>query len=130
MKTRDIKQTVKFKVGPHEVYDALMNSRKHSKFTGGRASISQKAGGKFTAYDGYAEGRNLELVPDAKIVQTWRGDDWPDSYYSKATFSIKKIPGGSELTFVQEGVPMDLYEDVKQGWIDYYWNPMKEMLER
>lgn len=22
------------------------------------------------------------------------------------------------------------YEDLKQGWIDYYWTPMKELLEK
>ena len=130
MKTRDIKQTVSFKATPHEVYEALMDSKKHSKFTGGKASISRKVGGKFTAYDGYAEGKNLELVPDEKIVQTWRGDDWPEGYYSTTTYTIKKTTAGSQLTFVQEGVPDDVYEDVKQGWIDYYWTPMKEMLEQ
>jgi activator of HSP90 ATPase len=130
MKTKNIRQTVKFKAGPHEVYEALMDSKKHSAFTGGKASISRKVGGKFTAYDGYAEGKNLELLPDEKIVQSWRGDDWPEEYYSKATFSIKKTATGSELVFVQEGVPEDVFEDVKQGWIDYYWTPMKEMLEK
>jgi hypothetical protein len=26
-------------------------------------------------------------------------------------------------------VPDDKYEDIKQGWKDYYWAPMKAMLE-
>jgi len=29
MKTKSIKQTVAFKVSPHEVYEALMDSKKH-----------------------------------------------------------------------------------------------------
>jgi hypothetical protein len=34
------------------------------------------------------------------------------------------------MTFTQTGVPAQFYEDIKQGWIDYYWTPMKEMLEK
>lgn len=130
METKNIRQTVNFKAEPHEVYEALMDSKKHAKFSGGKASISRKVGGKITAYDGYIEGVNIELVPDEKIVQNWRGSDWPEGHFSKVTFKIEKTPAGSKLTFLQEGVPVDFYEDIKQGWIDWYWTPMKEMLEK
>jgi uncharacterized protein YndB with AHSA1/START domain len=36
----------------------------------------------------------------------------------------------SRLTFTQTGVPDEHYEDIKQGWKDYYWGPMKQMLEK
>lgn len=127
MKT--IKQSVTFKATPHEVYDALMDSRKHSKFTGGKASIGKKKGAKFTAYDGYIEGVILDLIPDQKIVQSWRGNDWPEGSYSEATFSLKQVNDGTLLEFTQTGVPDQFYEDISQGWIDFYWTPMKEMLE-
>jgi activator of HSP90 ATPase len=81
--------------------------KKHSKFTGGKAQISRKVGGKFSAFDGYSEGTNLELVPDKKIVQTWRASDWPEGHYSKVDFSLKEIPGGTRLTFTQTGVPAE-----------------------
>ena len=42
MKT--IKQTAEFKVSSKEVYEALMDSKKHSKFTGQKSVISQKVG--------------------------------------------------------------------------------------
>jgi len=130
MKTATIKQSATFKASPHEVYEALMDSRKHSKFTDSKANISRRIGGKFTAYDGYIEGVNLELVPDEKIVQSWRGSDWPDGHYSKAIFALKKVEGGTRLTFTQTDVPEDQYESISQGWRDYYWKPMKKMLEK
>ncbi len=130
MKTRTIKQSATFKASPHEVYEALVDSRTHSVFTGSKASISRKIGGKFTAYDGYIEGVNLELVPDQKIVQSWRGSDWPEGHYSKATFSLKKVEGGTRLTFTQTDVPTEQYDPISQGWRDYYWKPMKEMLDK
>jgi len=129
MKTKTIRQSVTFKASPQEVYEALMDSKKHARFTGAGASISREVGGRFTAYGGSLEGENLELVPDAKIVQSWRSDDWPEGHYSRAAFSLAKVEGGTRLTFTQAGVPEEFYEDVKQGWIDYYWEPMKQMLE-
>ena len=130
MDTKTIRQTVTIKASPHDVYEALMDSKKHAEFTGGAAKISRKVGGKFSAYDGYAEGENLELVPDEKIVQTWRANDWPEGQFSKVTFALVKAAGGTRLTFTQTGVPEDQYEDVSGGWRDYYWAPMKEMLEK
>jgi activator of HSP90 ATPase len=76
-----------------------MDSRKHSKFSGSKASISRKIGGKFTAFDSYAEGNNIQLIPDLKIVQSWRASDWPEGHYSQVTFSFKQIKGGTRLTF-------------------------------
>jgi activator of HSP90 ATPase len=128
MKTKTIRQSVTFKTSPHAVYEALMDSRKHARFTGAKAKISRKVNGRFTAYDGYIEGIQLDLVPDKKIVQAWRGSDWPEGHFSKATFSLKKIKNGVRLTFTQSGVPSQNYRDINQGWRDYYWKPMKEML--
>lgn len=130
MTTKTIRQSVTFQASPRAVYEALTDPRQHAKFTGAKASISKKIGGKFTAYDGYIEGVNLELVPDEKIVQSWRGSDWPKGYYSRATFSLRKVGNGTRLTFVQIKVPEEQYESISKGWHDYYWKPMKKMLEK
>jgi activator of HSP90 ATPase len=130
METKTVKQTVTFRANPHDVYEALMDSKKHAQFTGDRASISRKVGGKFSVFDGYSEGINLELVPDKKIVQTWRASDWQEGHYSKVTFLLKETVGGTRLAFTQTGVPVEQYDDITQGWRDYYWAPMKEMLEK
>jgi activator of HSP90 ATPase len=129
-KTKSIKQTVSFKATPSEVFEALMDSKKHSKFTGGKASISRKVGGKFSAYDGYAYGKNLEIVENKKIVQTWQASDWPEEIVSTVEFSLEKTKTGTKLTFIQKNVPADQLESVKDGWIEYYWKPMKVMLEK
>ncbi len=126
--SKRIRQSATFRASPHEVYEALMDAKKHSTFTGGPAKISREVGGKFTIYDGEIEGENLELVPDKKIVQSWRYSDWPKGHYSKVTFSLDTIDAGTRLTFTQNGIPDDKYEDIKQGWKDYYWGPMKQML--
>lgn len=125
-----IQQTVTFKASPHEVYEALMDSQKHAAFSGGKASISREVGGEFSAYDGYITGRNLELVPDRKIVQAWRAVDWPEGHLSTVTFVLLSIPEGTRLNFTHVDVPDGTEAEFEQGWIDNYWEPMKEMLEK
>jgi activator of HSP90 ATPase len=130
MKTKTIRQSVTFRTTAHEVYETIMDPKKHSEFTGSQVRMGRKVGGKFSVYGGDIEGVNLELVPDQKIVQSWRYSDWPEGHYSRVVFSLKKVNRGTRLTFTQIAVPDEHYEDIAQGWRDYYWAPMKEMLEK
>ena len=130
MGTKIIRQSVTFKAKPHEIYEVLMDADKHSRLTGSIVQIDKNVGSEFIVYGGDIKGINLELVPNQKIVQSWRFNDWPEGHYSKVTFSIKEVPDGTHLAFTQTGVPDRFYEDIKQGWKDYYWEPMKEMLRK
>jgi activator of HSP90 ATPase len=126
---KTIRQTVTFKADPHEVYEILMDQKKHAKLVDSDARISRKVGGKFVIYGGDVEGKNLELVQDQKIVQTWRYNDWPEGHYSTATFVFTPVEKGTRMNFTQTDVSDDKYEEIKQGWIDYYWTPLKQMLQ-
>ena len=130
MKTKTIKQSIIIKANSHDIYEALMDSEKHAQFTGDKADISREVGGRFTAFGGYSEGVNIELIQDKKIVQTWRASDWLEGHYSRVTISLKEIENGTQLTFTQTGVLDEQHADISQGWWDYYWKPMKEMLEK
>jgi len=70
-------------------------------------------------------------VKDKKIVQSWRSEEeeWPKGYHSKATFLLEKTTTGTRLKFVHTGVPEDAYDSIKDGWIEYYWKPMKICLK-
>ena len=83
-RTRTLQQTVTFKASPHQVYNMLMNSKKHQSLSGEPAKISRKVGGKFTAWGSHISGINLVLKPGKKIVQAWRATGWwPDHYSSR-----------------------------------------------
>lgn len=128
--SKPIQQTVTFKASPHEVYEALMDSAKHSTFSGGVAEISREVGGEFSAYDGYITGKNIKLLPDREIVQSWRAVDWPEDHLSTITFALLPIPDGTRLNFTHVDVPEGTEAEFEQGWIDNYWTPMKAMLEK
>ncbi|MGB8212860.1 MAG: SRPBCC family protein [Anaerolineales bacterium] len=125
-----IQQTVTFKASPHALYEALMDSEKHAAFTGGKAEISREAGGGINAYDGYIAGKNVELVPDQKIVQDWRAVDWPEGLFSRVTFVLTAVPEGTRLDFTHSGLPEGTEAEFTQGWIENYWDPLKVYLEK
>jgi activator of HSP90 ATPase len=128
MHTKTIQQTIHFDSSPREVYALLMDSKKHQSLSGERAKISNKVGGKFSAWGGHITGFNLVLSPGRKIVQAWRATGWWPEHYSVAIFDIEKTKGGSKLKFTQIGVPPHRYSGHYRGWIEAYWTPMKEVI--
>ena len=131
MKTKTIRQTALFRASPRDVYEVLMDSRRHGELTGSKASISRKVGGKFSVYGGEITGSNLVLMQDKKIVQAWRYDmdGWPKGHYSKAVFTLSRLGNRTRLSFVQSRVPQACAEEIAKGWKDYYWGPLRRMLE-
>jgi len=127
MKTKTIRQTVTFQAKPTEVYQMLMDSKKHQSLSGEKANISTKVGGAFTAWGSHISGINLVLKPGERIVQAWRATGWWPVYYSIAIFELQKVRTGTKLVFTQIGVPPNRYSGHYRGWIETYWTPMKEI---
>jgi len=130
MKKGEIKQTVQFMASPEEVYELLINAEKYQAFIGGEVIMNPIVGGKFSVFDGYCHGTNLILEKGKKIVQHWHfaEDGWPDDHMSVCSFLFQPDPQGCKLVFKQTGVPIHKVEDLAAGWIQYYWEPMKEAL--
>ncbi len=128
--TKTIRQAVYFEAPPREVFEALMDSKRHAAFTGDTAKINPRVGGSFSTFGGWATGKTTRLERDKIIVQSWRSSDFSkDDPDSKVMFHFSKKGNGTRLMFVHSNVPDDQAEDVKQGWIDFYWNPLKEYLK-
>ncbi len=131
MKTKTIRQTVTFpKAKPMEVYNLIMDAKKHSAFSGSKVKMSNKIDGKFEVFDGYCGGFNIELKEGKKIVQGWhfKEDGWPDDHFSICTFTFSKVPAGTKLSFSQVAIPEHKTVALKEGWKLYYWNPIKAYL--
>ena len=127
--TKAIEQTVQFNATPQELFEMYLDSKKHTDATGGRARMSRKVGGKFTAWNEMLHGRNLMIVPNRMIVQSWRSINFkksdPDSIL--ILFFGKTAKGGEvELTHVN--VPPHDHQGVTTGWRKYYWEPWKKYL--
>jgi uncharacterized protein YndB with AHSA1/START domain len=128
--SKTIRQSVTIKATPTRVFEALIDERRHTKFTGAPAVISRRVGGAFTCFGGYLSGINLDVVPGRRIVQAWRSKNWPEGYYSVVTFALAKAAGGrTRLTFTQLGVPAGDFKGKSEGWRERYWKPLKAHLE-
>lgn len=111
------------------LYKLYMNKKLHSLVTDGPVEISDKVGSKFSAFGDYISGKNLMLVKNQLIVQSWRGSDWnkkdPDSLFM---LSLEQKGKDAVLNMIHANVPDDKEEDLSKGWKDFYWKPWKQHL--
>jgi activator of HSP90 ATPase len=128
--TKDIHHTVRIKAKPSAVYEALMDSKKHTAFTGAPAKISRAIGGPFTAHGPHLKGINVDLTRNKRIVQAWRAAGWPKGHYSIVTFDLKPTKTGTVLDFTHVGIPAQRVKSIDFGWKNYYWKPLKAALEK
>jgi len=111
---------------PNRIYHAWLNAREHSAFTGGRATVDSSIGGRYTAWDGYIEGRNIALEPGRRIVQTWRTREFPmGSADSRLEVVLEPVPGGTRVHVIHTGIPEGQSEKYRSNWKDFYLKPMK-----
>ena len=121
-----IHQEVTFSVPPAQVYEALLSSATHSKFTGAPAEIDAKVGGAWSAYGGKISGLNIELVQGVRIVQTWRAGNWPVGAHTLVRFELSADGKGSKLTLDHDAVTDEQVPHLEAGWEKMYWEPMRK----
>ena len=127
---KTIVQKVVFKnTTPAALYEMYVNPEKHAALTGGKAKISAKEGERYSVYNGFITGKNLRMVKNKLIVQSWRGSDWKKADLD-STFIIALNQKGRdvELEATHANIPDDQVKGIEKGWYDFYWNPWKKFL--
>jgi uncharacterized protein YndB with AHSA1/START domain len=130
-----------FKASRKRVYDALTDAKQFDKVVmlsdamkSGMApgmkpvEIGREEGGVFAAFGGYVTGRQIELVPNERIVQAWRAGSWGPGVYSIAKFQLMEEGPGTKLVFDHTGFPKGEAEHLVQGWKTNYWAPLEKFL--
>ncbi len=124
--SKTIRQRVIIPAAPRAVYEAFVDSRAHAAFTGSPAKGRRRLGSRFSACGGYITAVHRELVPGRRIVQDWSTTEWPDDApASRLELTLKRVERGTELRMVHSNVPASQADSYRQGWIDYYWKPLK-----
>ena len=135
-----IHQEPTFKASPKLVYEALTDAKQFQRIQvlGGEiatadleakpAQISQEPGGTFSLFGGYIVGRQIELVPNQRIVQAWREITWSPGIFSIARFELKEQGSGTKLIFDHTGFPAGAGEHLAVGWKANYWDPLEKLL--
>jgi activator of HSP90 ATPase len=124
-----IRQEVTFKASPDRVYDILISSEQFSKATGGApTNINKEEGGTFSCFGGMILGRNIELVPNKRIVQAWRVANWEEGVYSIVKLELKEQGSETVLVLDHSGFPEGQSEHLSSGWYTNYWEPIEKLL--
>ena len=119
--------TTTIPASPQEIYEAWLDSAIHSQMTGGEASMSDETDAEVSAWDGYITGRNLELVPGERIVQTWRTTKFSDEHEdSQIVVTLQAVDDGTLLTLEHTNVPDEQKSYEQSGWETHYFDPMKK----
>ena len=131
MEKQTIRQKVTVPAKPIEVYEAFVDAKKHSTFTGSKATGQGKVGRKFTAWDGYISGKFLKLEKGKRIVQEWVTTEWPKDFPpSRFELTLKEVRGDTEISMTHSNVPAEQAKDLKEGWNEFYWKPLKEYFKK
>jgi activator of HSP90 ATPase len=138
-----IHQEISFNASPSRVYEVLIETKQFDKvieLAGGHSAalgteptnISNQLGGAFTLFGGHIIGRQIELIPNERIVQAWRVVDWAPGIYSIANFELKEQSSGTRIgtriVFDHTGFPKGLGEHLAAGWKGHYWEPLEKFL--
>ena len=125
-KSITIHQEIEFNASPQKLYEALLDSKQFSEFSGRPAEINREVGGAFSLFKGHIIGRNLELIPNERIVQAWRVVTWPEGAYSIVRFDLKPQGSRTRLVFDHIGFPEGLHDHLAAGWEENYWSLLKK----
>jgi activator of HSP90 ATPase len=121
-------QEVDFKASPPRIYDILLDSKQFAAFTGMPAEIDPKAGGAFSMFGGLVVGRNIELLPNQRIVQAWRPTHWDSGVYSIVKFELRSQNSGTTIVLDHTGFPEGEFDHLDPGWKLRYWDPLAKYL--
>jgi activator of HSP90 ATPase len=138
-----IHQEVAFKAPRHRVYAVLTNAHEFQQVVAlsgavqsGKvkqtipAQIGRQAGSPFSIFGGFVGGRNIEMIPDTRVVQAWRPQDWPPGVYSIVKFELVERGAETLLVFDHTGFPAGQADSLAAGWRLNYWQPMAQVLAK
>jgi activator of HSP90 ATPase len=116
MKT--FKKTFLINAEPSDIYSALTNPFTIELWSGYPAVMSAEPGSEFSLWEGDITGKNLEFIPERKVVQEWYFGEQPEK--SIVTISIQQFREDSQVTIEHTNIPDEVFEEIAEGWREYY----------
>jgi uncharacterized protein YndB with AHSA1/START domain len=136
-----IHQEIVFKASRNRVYEALTDAKQFDHVVqlsdamktrihpgAPPTQISPEAGGAFSTFGGLIVGRQIELVPNVRIVQAWRPAYWNPGVYSIVKFELADSGSGTKLILDHKGFPDGDAKSLLDGWNKNYWEPLAKYL--
>lgn len=125
-KMKDFKKYFRLDASPADLYNALTNPVMIEIWSGEPAVMSTEPGSDFSLWDGEIVGRNVEFVPNQKIVQQWFFGEESDSV---VTIKLHPDKSGTNVEVHQTNIPDDAYENMVEGWESDYFGSLSELFD-
>ena len=121
-----------------KVWQALVDPEIIKEWGAGPAKMTEEEGFDFSLWGGDIWGKNTKVIKNKLLEQDWFA--WPPAHEasgseskwdqpSKVRVSLKEKGGKTILTLVHTDIPDDEFEDISSGWDDYYFGPLKNLVE-
>lgn len=111
-----------------EVWKALTTAEMAEQWGAGPAKVNAEVGGEFSYWDGDIHGVFTKLLPQKLIEQDWYSHDNPTWKY-RVSFAFEGDDKATTVHMVYSGNILDEQKDIID-WRDYYFDPIKKLLER
>lgn len=125
MKT--IKKTYLIAAPGSKVWQALVTPKIIDRWGAGPATMDDRVGTKFSLWGGDIHGTNTKVVTNKKLVQDWFGGDWEKP--SKVTIEFTDEKGKTRVDLIHTDLPEEEVKSFASGWDDYYFGPLKDLVE-
>ncbi|MBI5302368.1 MAG: SRPBCC domain-containing protein [Chloroflexi bacterium] len=121
-----IEQTYIIAASPKKIWRALTDARVIRKWSGADAVFPLKPGAAYSLWDGSITGEVLAIVPEKKLAQSWKPDNWTITN-SVVTFTLTPTREGTRVDLLHENIEEWDYEGTETGWDNYYLGAIKRM---
>jgi len=124
---KDFKTRIKVKSELEDAFAAFTNPFTIELWSGYPAVMSKEAGSEFSLWEGDITGRVLEVEEEKKVVQEWYFGEQEAASIATLKFFVQ---GGTvQIDLDHTNIPEDAYDDIVEGWNEYYLGAIKTFLE-
>ena len=123
---KEFKKYFKINASAADLYNALTNPVMIEVWTGEEAVMNTEPGSEFSLWGGEIAGRNIEFIPNEKIVQQWYFGEESDSI---VTIKLRGEKNATTIEVHQTNIPDEAYENISEGWVSDYMGSLMELFD-
>lgn len=117
-----------FNTTAEQLYVTLLDGQRIAAWTRSAPQIEAfppKEGSSFSLFGGSITGKLIKLVPNERITQLWRLEDWKSGHYAELDIQLMQGAGETQMVVHWLGIPVGEEERVRNNFQDYYVRSIK-----
>ncbi|KAJ7125097.1 activator of Hsp90 ATPase [Mycena epipterygia] len=127
--TTKITVEASFMAAADDLFGLLTDEKRIPMWTRASAQSAAKADTDYVLFGGGVKGKYVSLTRPSEIVQTWalQSPTWPSGHHAILTTTIVQGSDSSTVTFLLEGVPTGMEDEIKRNLEGYYIQGFKSI---